>query len=93
MIVRTIRPVDLAILHDKSITVCLEGMFTRSTFQTPDMAAQHALLDETAGLIEAGLLQTTLTRNLGNIHAANLKLAHKMLEQGHVIGKLVLEGW
>ncbi len=93
MIVRTAKPVDLAILHDKSIAVCLEGMFTRSTFQTPDMAAQHALLDETAGLIEAGLLKTTLTRNLGNIHAANLKLAHKMLEQGHVIGKLVLEGW
>ena len=93
MIVRTTKPVDLAILHDKSITVCLEGMFTRSTFQTPDMAAQHALLDETAGLIEAGLLKTTLTRNLGNIHAANLKLAHKMLEEGHVIGKLVLEGW
>ena len=93
MIVRTTKPVDLAILHDKSITVCLEGMFTRSTFQTPDMEAQHALLDEIAGLIEAGLLKTTLTRNLGNIHAANLKLAHKMLEEGHVIGKLVLEGW
>ena len=93
MIVRTAKPVDLAILHDKSITVCLEGMFTRSTFQTPDMEAQHALLDEIAGLIEAGLLKTTLTRNLGNIHAANLKLAHRMLEQGHVIGKLVLEGW
>jgi NADPH:quinone reductase-like Zn-dependent oxidoreductase len=57
------------------------------------MAAQHALLDETAGLIEAGVLKHTLTRNLGNIHAANLKLAHKMLEEGHVIGKLVLEGW
>lgn len=93
MIVRTVRPVDLAILHDKSIAVCLEGMFTRSTFQTPDMAAQHTLLDEAAGLIEAGMLKTTLTRNLGKIDAANLKLAHKMLEEGHVTGKLVLEGW
>ncbi len=93
MIVRTQKPVDLAILHDKSISVCLEGMFTRSSFQTPDMAAQHALLDEAAGLIEAGMLKTTMTRNLGKIHAANLKLAHKMLEEGHVTGKLVLEGW
>ena len=93
LIVRTIRPVDLAILHDKSITVCLEGMFTRSTFQTPDMAAQHALLDETAGLIEAGVLKTTLTSNLGKINAANLRRAHRMLEEGHVTGKLVLEGW
>ena len=93
MIVRTTKPVDLSILHDKSIAVCLEGMFTRSSFQTPDMQAQHALLDETAGLIEAGILKTTLAQKLGKIDAANLRRAHKMLEEGHVIGKLVLEGW
>jgi zinc-binding alcohol dehydrogenase family protein len=93
LIVRTTRPVDLAILHDKSITVCLEGMFTRSTFQTPDMQAQHALLEETAGLVEAGVLKGTMTQNLGRIDAATLRKAHKMLEEGHVTGKLVLEGW
>jgi NADPH2:quinone reductase len=93
LIVRTVKPVDLAILHDKSITVCLEGMFTRSTFQTPDMEAQHALLDEAAGLIEAGVLEGTLKENLGTINAANLRRAHKLLEEGHVTGKLVLEGW
>ena len=93
LIVRTTRPVDLAILHDKSITICLEGMFTRSTFQTSDMSAQHALLNEVAGLIEAGVLRTTLKQNLGNICAANLKRAHQLLEEGHVIGKLVLEGF
>ena len=93
MIVRTMKPVDLSILHDKSIAVCLEGMFTRSTFQTPDMEAQHALLNEAAGLVEAGVLKTTLKENLGKICAANLKRAHKLLEEGHVIGKLVLEGF
>ena len=93
LIVRTVRPVDLQILHDKSLSVCLEGMFTRSTFQTPDMAAQNALLDEAAGLVEAGVLRTTMTANLGKINAANLRQAHKMLEEGHVTGKLVLEGW
>ena len=93
LIVRTVKPVDLSILHDKSIAVCLEGMFTRSSFQTPDMAAQHTLLDEAAGLVEAGVLKTTLAQNLGRICAANVKRAHKMLEEGHVIGKLVLEGW
>lgn len=93
LIVRTTRPVDLAILHDKSIAVCLEGMFTRSTFQTPDLKAQHEVLEETAGLVEAGVLKGTMTRNLGRIDAANLRKAHKMLEDGHVTGKLVLEGW
>lgn len=93
LIVRTTKPVDLAILHDKSIAVCLEGMFTRSSFQTADMDAQHTLLDEAAGLVEAGVLRGTLAQNLGNINAANLRRAHRMLEEGHVIGKLVLEGW
>ena len=57
------------------------------------MASQHALLDEAAGLVEAGVLKTTMTANLGKIDAANVRRAHKMLEEGHVIGKLVLEGW
>ncbi len=93
LIVRTTKPVDLAILHDKSIAVCLEGMFTRSTFQTPDLEAQRAPLNDAAGLVEAGVLKGTMTQNLGKISAANLRRGHKMLEQGHVIGKLVLEGW
>jgi NADPH2:quinone reductase len=93
LIVRTVKPVDLSILHDKSITVCLEGMFTRSTFRTPDMEAQHALLDEAAGLVEAGLLECTMKESVGRICADNLKIAHRRLEDGHVIGKLVLEGW
>jgi len=93
LIVRTAKPVDLAILHDKSITVCLEGMFTRSTFQTADMEAQHALLSEAAALVEAGVLKGTMTRNLGKIDAAGLRAAHQLIEHGHVTGKLVLEGW
>jgi zinc-binding alcohol dehydrogenase family protein len=93
MIVRTTKPVDLQILHDKSISVHLEGMFTRSTFQTADMVAQHNILDETAALIEAGVVKGTLTQNLGTINAANLRRAHQLLEGGHVVGKVVLEGW
>ena len=93
LIVRTLKPIDLQILHDKSITVCLEGMFTRSTFQTADMEAQHRLLDEAAGLVEAGVLRTTMKDNLGRICAAHLKGAHRRLEGGHVIGKIVLEGF
>jgi zinc-binding alcohol dehydrogenase family protein len=93
LIVRTAKPVDLQILHDKSITVCLEGMFTRSTFRTPDMSAQHELLDEVAGLVEAGVLKGTMKLSLGRICAENLKKAHRFLEAGHGVGKLVLEGW
>lgn len=92
-IVRTTKPVDLAPLQEKSLTFAWEGMFTRSTFQTEDMQAQHELLAETARLVDAGTLATTLGENLGRICAANLRTAHRRIEQGHTIGKLVLEGF
>jgi NADPH:quinone reductase len=92
-IVRTTKPVDLAVLQEKSATFAWEGMFTRSTFQTADMRAQHELLDDAAGLLESGVLVTTLRENLGKVCADNLRLAHQRIEQGHAIGKIVLEGF
>lgn len=92
-IVRTQRPVDLAPLQEKSVSFAWEGMFTRSTFNTPDLQAQHNLLEDAAGLLEAGTLVTTFRANLGKICAANLRQAHQRLEHGHTVGKLVLEGF
>ena len=84
---------DFMRLKQKSITFCWEAMFTRPIFQPPDMIGQHLLLDETAGLVESGVLRTTATVNLGRIDASSLKRAHKMIEEGRVIGKIVLEGF
>jgi zinc-binding alcohol dehydrogenase family protein len=92
-IVGTQKPVDLAPLMAKSVTFVWELMFTRAMFETADMVAQHELLDEAARVIETGTLKTTAATNLGKINAANLKRAHKMLEDGHTIGKIVLEGF
>ena len=92
-IVRNARPLDLSLLQPKSLSFAWEGMFTRSTFRTADMIEQHELLCETAALVEVGVLRTTLKENLGRINAANLKRAHQRLEEGHVVGKLVLEGF
>ncbi len=90
-IVRMAKPVDLSLLQEKSASFSWEGMFTRSSYQTPDMQAQHDLLEDATGLLEAGALVTTLKENLGKICAANLKRAHQRIEQGHMVGKLVLE--
>ncbi|VTZ23413.1 Zinc-type alcohol dehydrogenase-like protein (fragment) [Methylocella tundrae] len=68
-------------------------MFTRSLFETPDMIAQHHLLEEVAGLLDAGVLRTTLAQNLGPISAANLRKAHALIESGKARGKIVLEGF
>jgi NADPH2:quinone reductase len=77
----------------KSISVHWESMFTRSSFQTPDMIGQHNLLNDVADLVDKGVLRTTLGESFGAINAANLKRAHALLESGKSRGKIVLEGW
>ncbi len=53
-------PLDLNLLKNKSATFAWEFMFTRSMYQTADMADQGQLLNEVAALVDAGKLRTTL---------------------------------
>ena len=84
---------DIRKLKRKSVSLHWEFMFTRSMFQTADRGKQRALLDEVAGLIDDGAVRTTLGANYGCINAANLRRAHRDIEQGRSIGKVVLEGF
>jgi zinc-binding alcohol dehydrogenase family protein len=84
---------NVAVFKGKAISIHWESMFTRSSFQTPDMIAQHNLLNDVADLIDKGVLRTTLDQSFGTINAANLKRAHGLLESGKSRGKIVLEGW
>lgn len=77
----------------KSVSVHWEFMFTRSMFGTEDIAAQGALLNEVARLVDNGTIRTTLAENFGTINAANLKRAHALIESGRAKGKIVLEGF
>lgn len=88
-------PPDLSIaaFKGKAISIHWESMFTRSSFQTPDMIAQHNLLNDVADLIDNGVIRTTMGENFGTINSANLKRAHALLESGQSRGKIVLEGW
>ena len=84
---------NVSAFKGKAISVHWESMFTRSSFQTPDMIAQHHLLNDVADLLDKGVLRTTLDQTFGTINAANLKRAHALLESGKSRGKIVLEGW
>ncbi|OWA35954.1 NADPH:quinone reductase [Saccharibacillus sp. O16] len=92
-IVETEAPVELTRLKDKSGTFVWEFMFTRAMFETPDMIAQHELLNTIADRIEEGRITTTLTERLAPFEAATLREAHRKLESGSMIGKLVVEGF
>ncbi|GAC1494490.1 MAG: zinc-binding alcohol dehydrogenase family protein [Bradyrhizobium sp.] len=84
---------NIAAFKGKAVSIHWESMFTRSSFQTSDMIAQHHLLNDVADLIDKGVLRTTLDQTFGKINAANLKRAHALLESGQSRGKIVLEGW
>ena len=84
---------DVRLLKGKSLSLHWESMFTRSIFETPDMAAQGALLNRVAELVDAGRLRSTLGEHFGRIDAANLKRAHAAVESLTTQGKTVLEGF
>jgi zinc-binding alcohol dehydrogenase family protein len=87
------RPIDVTLLKKKSASLCWESMFTRSTFDTPDLVVQHRILDELARLVDNQVLRTTMTADLGAINAANLKRAHALIESGSARGKTVLSNF
>lgn len=84
---------DIKSMKRRSLSVHWELMFTRSIFQTPDIAAQGRLLAEVAELVDTGVLRTTLKQQLGVIDAENLKRAHALIEGGGSRGKIVLAGF
>jgi NADPH:quinone reductase len=84
------QPVPINLFQSKSVAICWEYMFTRAMYETPDMEAQHEILDRTAGLFEDGSLRHTLREVCGPLNAENLREAHARLESGRTIGKLVL---
>ncbi len=92
-IVENEQPVPVEMLKAKSGGFHWEFMFTRAMFGTPDMIEQHKLLTEVGRLVDAGTIKTTLGRDLGKINAANLREAHRLLEEGRAIGKLVMTGF
>jgi NADPH2:quinone reductase len=77
----------------KSASLHWEFMYTRPVFETADMIAQHNLLNEVSGLVDDGLIRTTLAETMGKIDAATLKRAHALVESGKARGKVVLSGF
>ncbi len=89
-IVEASQQFDLNLIRSKSAGFVWELMFTRPTYQTQDMIEQHRLLDRVAAMVDAGRLRTTLRETLGPLTPVNLAEAHRRLESGQTIGKLVL---
>ncbi len=80
---------DLMPLKSKAQTWHWEFMFARP-LHLPEDAHQHELLTEVARLVDAGRLRTTATTRLQGITEENLREAHRLVDAGTVVGKVVL---
>lgn len=85
-------PRDVTPLKAKSIAWHWELMFTRPVRQTSDMIEQHGLLDAVADLVDEGRVRATATRVMTPISVDTLREAHRVIEGGHVVGKIVVSG-
>ena len=83
--------IDLDAFKAKSLSWHWELMFTRPVHRTPDMVKQHELLDAVADLVDAGRVTTTLQTTLRGWDAATFREAHRLVESGRTVGKVVVE--
>ncbi|MCO7127230.1 zinc-binding alcohol dehydrogenase family protein [Sporolactobacillus shoreicorticis] len=82
--------INLDLIKSKSTTFSWESMFTRSAFETEDIIEQHKLLTKIAALLDSGVIKQTVTKKLTPLNAENLREAHKLIESGRMIGKVVV---
>lgn len=81
--------VDYRILMAKSVNIALETIFTKVMYGY-DIGSQQLMLAELSDLVSAGKVHSTLTKSLNGLTVENIKEAHTLLEQGSVIGKIVM---
>jgi zinc-binding alcohol dehydrogenase family protein len=80
---------DVLPLKAKSIAWHWELMFTRPLFGY-DLIAQQRLLTRTAELVDGGVLRSTVTKSIPSFDAAGLTEAHRDVETGRMVGKVVV---
>lgn len=81
---------DVVALKSKALTWHWEFMFARSLHGAADVVEQHRILDEVADLVNAGRIRSTATTVLRPITAETLREAHRLVESGRVVGKVVV---
>ncbi|POZ16455.1 zinc-binding alcohol dehydrogenase family protein [Lelliottia aquatilis] len=89
-IVENDHPLDQSKLKSKSAALHWEFMYTRSMYQTADMARQGEILNEVAKLVDAGVVESSLSETLHGLSVESITEAHRKVLDGHMRGKVVV---
>lgn len=90
-IVENDHPLDQNKLKSKSAALHWEFMYTRSMYQTADMARQGEILNEVAKLVENGVVESSLSETLQGLSVESISEAHRKVLDGHMRGKVVVQ--
>ena len=87
-------PMDLRLFMNKNLSVHYEDMGMTTKSGPADEYTRHQrILQRIAGLVDRGALRSTMRGSAQPINATCLREAHRLLEQGKSIGKIVLAGF
>jgi NADPH:quinone reductase len=81
---------DVVPLKSKALTWHWELMFAKSTHHAADLISQHRTLNLVAELVDEGVIRSTATTRLSPIDPDQLREAHRIVESGRAIGKVVV---
>lgn len=89
-IVENKHPLNQDALKSKSAALHWEFMYTRSMYQTADMARQGEILDNVAKLVDEGVVESALSETLHGLSVESIAEAHAKVLEGHMRGKVVV---
>lgn len=81
--------INLWQLMNKSVTVFLEMVFSKSLFGV-HQESQGDILRELIGFVTEGKVKSPGKQTFNGLNEDNIRQAHTMLEQGNTIGKIVI---
>lgn len=89
-IVENKQPLNQDALKSKSAALHWEFMYTRSMYQTADMARQGEILESVAKLVDEGVVENALSETLHGLSVESITEAHAKVLEGHMRGKVVV---
>ncbi|MDC6390604.1 zinc-binding dehydrogenase [Maribacter sp. PR1] len=81
--------IDIWPLMNKSVTVFLEMVFSKSIFGV-NQESQGAILRELIGLLMEGRIKSPVKQTFSGLSVANILQAHSALEERSTVGKIVI---
>lgn len=89
--ITNLRESQIEDLKQKSVNFAWEWMFTKAKFKLDSMSDQGAYLEKLADGLDSGMICSTVTKVFNGFNLENIKKATELVEDGHMMGKVVVK--